>query len=63
MDLAVQVVDGTKLAANAALRRTLEGEKLRQWLDEVEDATRELEPQNQGEDDVVQARLPEKLAN
>ena len=63
VDLAVQAVDGTKLAANAALRRTLDEEKLRQLLDWVESVVGELEAQNQGEDDGGPARLSEKLAN
>ena len=54
---------GTKLAANAALRRTLDEEKLRQLLDWVESVVGELEAQNQGEDDGGTARLSEKLAN
>ena len=63
VDLAVQAVDGTKLAANAALQRTLDGEKLRRLLDRVESTIRYLEAQNEGGDDGVPARLPEKLAN
>ena len=63
VDLAVQAVAGTKLAANAALRRTLDEEKLRQLLDWVESVVGELEAQNQGEDDGGPARLSEKLAN
>ena len=63
VDLAMQAVDGTKLAANAALRRTLDAEKLRKLLDRVESTIRELEAQNEGGDDGAPARLPKKLAN
>ena len=56
--LAVQAVDGSKLATNAALRRTVDEEKLRQLLDQVESAIKELEAQNQGRNDAVPARLP-----
>ena len=63
VDLAVQAVDGTKLAANAALQRTLDAERLRQLLDRVESTIRELEAQNEAGDDGTPARLPEKLAN
>ena len=63
VDLAVQAVDGTKLAANAALRRTVDEEKLHLLLDQVERAIRELEAQNQGGDDAFPARLPKQLAN
>ena len=62
VDLAVQAVDGTKLAANAELQRTLDGEELRQLLNRVESTIRELDAQNEGGDDGVPARLPEKLA-
>ena len=63
VDLAVQAVDGTKLAANAALQRTLDAERLRQLLDRVESTIRELEAQHEAGDDGTPARLPEKLAN
>ena len=63
VDLAMQAVDGTKLAANAALQRTLDAEKLRKLLDRVESTIRELEAQNEGGDDGAPARLPKKLAN
>ena len=63
VDLAMQTVDGTKLAANAALQRTLDAEKLQKLLDRVESTIRELEAQNEGGDDGAPARLPKKLAN
>ena len=63
VDLAMQAVDGTKLAANAALQRTLDAEKLRKLLDRVESTIRELEAQNEGGDDGAPARLPKKLTN
>ena len=63
VDLAVQAVDGTKVAANAALRRTYTGDQLAQLLDRVERAIEDLESQNEGGEDPVPARLPEKLAS
>ena len=47
VDLAMQAVDGTKLAANTALQRTLDAEKLRKLLDRLESTIRELEAQNE----------------
>ena len=63
VDLAVQAVDGTKMFANAAASRTYTGEQLGQLLDRVEKAIKELEAQNEGGEDGVPARLPEKLAD
>ena len=63
VDLAVQAVDGTRLAANAALDRSYTGDQLRRLLERVEKVIEELEAQNEAGEDVVTARLPDQLAN
>ena len=62
VDLAVQAVDGTKVTANAALIRIYDAKRLQELLDRVESAIESLEAQNEGGEDGVVARLPEKLA-
>ncbi len=57
VDLAVQAVDGTRLAANAAARRSYTEEKLRQLLERVDQAIADLEAQNEGGEGDVPARL------
>lgn len=61
VDLAVQAVDGTKIAANAAGDRTYDSAELRSLLERTETAISELEAQNEGGDDAPVARLPEAL--
>ena len=61
--LAVQAVDGTRVAANAARVRSYDAGQLRELLDRVEKAIADLEVQNEGGEDGVPARLPEKLAD
>ena len=63
VDLAVQAVDGTNLAANAAMDRTYSEEKLGQLLERLDKAIEDLEAQNQGGEDGVPVRLPEQLAS
>ena len=63
VDLAVQAVDGTKLAANAAMDRTYSEEKLRKILDRVDHAIGDLKAQNECGEDGLPARLPEQLAS
>ena len=63
VDLAVQAVDGTKLAANAAMDRTYSEEKLGQLLDRVDHAIEDLEVQNEGGEGGLPARLPEQLVS
>lgn len=63
VDLAVQAVDGTKVPANAAKRRSYDAEQLRQLLERVEQAIGDLEAQNHGGADPVPARLPAALAD
>ena len=62
VDLAVQAVDGTKVTANAARIRTYDAKRLQKLLDRVECAIESLEAQNEGGEDGVVPRLPEKLA-
>ena len=61
VDLAVQAVDGTKVAANAAGDRTYDVTGLERLLAQTEAAIRDLEAQNEGGDDLPPPRLPQKL--
>jgi transposase len=61
VDLAVQALDGTRIAANAAGDRTHDAASLHRLLDRAEAAIAELEAQNEGGDDPVPPRLPEEL--
>jgi len=61
IDLAVQAVDGTKIASNAAGDRTFDAADLQRLLNRVEAAISELEAQNEGGDDSPLPRLPEEL--
>ena len=61
VDLAVQAVDGTKIAANAAGDRTYDADDLQKLLHRTEAAISELESQNEGGDDAPLPRLPEEL--
>lgn len=63
VDLAVQAVDGTKVAANAAKHRQYAPDQLERILDRVERAIEELEAQNEGGEDAGPASLPEQLAD
>ena len=63
VDLAVQAVDGTKVSANASVYRTHNAEELRQLLNRVEAAIRDLEAQNEAGEDTATAHLPGELAN
>lgn len=62
VDLAVQAVGGTKVGANASLRRTRDAAELRQLEERLERAIDELESQNEAGTDAPTARLPERLA-
>ena len=62
VDLAVQAVDGTKVAANASSRRSYDAKGLAKLLERLDRATAELEDQNEGETDRAPVHLPEKLA-
>ena len=62
VDLAVQAVDGTRVAGSAARERTLDAAGLADLLGRVETAIADLEAQNAGGDDPPPARLPAELA-
>jgi hypothetical protein len=62
VDLAVQAVDGTRVAGSAARERTLDAEGLADLLGRVETAIADLEAQNACGDDPPPARLPAELA-
>lgn len=61
IDLAVQAVDGTKIAASAAGDRTYDAVELQRLLNRTEAAIAQLESQNEGDDDSPPSRLPEEL--
>jgi len=61
VDLAVQAVDGTKIAGNAAKERTYDKEGLERLLERTEKAIAELEAQNEGGDEPEPPHLPEEL--
>ena len=63
VDLAVQAVDGTKVAANASSGRSYDAEGLAKLLERLDRAIAELEDQNEGETDGAPVHLPEKLAD
>jgi transposase len=62
VDLAVQAVDGTKLAGNAAKARTYDADGLARLLARTDGAIADLEAQNAGGDDPPPPRLPRELA-
>jgi len=51
VDMAVQVIDGTKLQANAAKDRTYDAKGLQRLLERTETEIEELEKQNEAGDD------------
>lgn len=61
VDLAVQAVDGTRVAGSAARERTLAPAELEGLLERTAIAIDDLEAQNAGEDDPPPARLPQEL--
>jgi transposase len=61
VDLAVQAVDGTRVAGSAARERTLDADGLADLLGRIETAIAELEAQNEGGDDPPPTRLPPEL--
>ena len=63
VDLALQAVDGTKVAANAAGDQTHDRDGLQRLLDRVEAAIADLEAQNVTDDDSTPPRLPEELGH
>lgn len=63
VDLAVQAVDGTKLAANVARDRTYDKKGLERLLERTDAAIRDLEAQNVTSDEEIGVRLPKELSN
>ena len=61
VDLAVQAVDGSKIAANAAKDRTYDKNGLQGLLERTEKVIQELEKENETETAPVPVHLPEKL--
>ena len=61
-DMAVQAVDGTKIAGNAAKARTYDAAGLQRLLDRTEAAIGDLEAHNEAGEDGVPVRLPEQLS-
>jgi len=61
VDLAVQAVDGSKVAGNASRPRTLDEAALRRLLERTEAALADLEAQNSTDGPPAPARLPEQL--
>ena len=62
VDLALQAVDGTKVAASASKDRTFDAEGLKRLLERTDKAIDKLEAQNGAENDPAPPRLPEELA-
>ena len=63
VDLAVQAVDGSKVAANATRDRTCDAERGGRLLNRLEKAIADLEAQNEGGEDTPAVHLPEELAD
>lgn len=63
VDLAVQAVDGTRIAGNAARKRTYDQAGLQQLLEKTDEAIAELEAQNVAGEDAPPPRLPKDLAH
>jgi transposase len=61
IDLAVQAVDGTKVAANANKDRSYDARGLERLLLRLDEAIRDLEKQNESGNDPLPVHLPEKL--
>ena len=61
VDLAMQALDGTKIAANAAGDRTFDAAGLERLLAKTEGAIEDLEAQNEGGGDPPPPRLPTEL--
>ena len=61
IDLAVQAVDGTKVASNASVNRSYDAAGLRGLLERLERAIADLEAQNEAGEEATVVRLPEQL--
>jgi transposase len=62
VDLALQAVDGTKMAGNAAKDRTYDAKGLDRLIERTEQAIADLEAQNATGGDDAPPRLPDELA-
>ena len=62
VDLAVQAVDGTKVAANVAKARTYDEKGLARLLERTEAAIKDLEAQNRTGGEEIPACLPKELS-
>jgi transposase len=63
VDLALQAIDGTKVAGNAAKDQTYDERGLRRLLERIEAAIEDLEAQNRTGGEPVGARLPDELVD
>ncbi len=63
VELALQAVDGTRIAANASSRHTHDAEGLKRLLSRTEQALADVEAQNATGGDPPPARLPQELAD
>lgn len=63
VELALQAVDGTRIAANASMRHTHDAKELRRLVARTEEAISELEAQNTTGGDPPAVSLPPELAN
>lgn len=61
VDLAVQAVDGSKVAGNASKERTYDAQGLMKLLERTEKVIRELEKENEAGNEAPPVHLPEKL--
>jgi transposase len=61
VDMAVQAIDGTRIAANASRDRTYDAKGLRHLLERTEQAIEKLEQENEFGDDPPPLHLPENL--
>jgi transposase len=61
VDLAIQAMDGTKVAANAAGDRTYDATGLQRLFERTEATIAELEAQNEGGDELPPPHLPVEL--
>lgn len=61
VDLAVQAIDGTRIAGNASRDRTYNAKGLQRLLERTEKVIQELEEENEAGNDLPPPHLPEKL--
>ncbi|OGO01756.1 MAG: hypothetical protein A2Y72_00500 [Chloroflexi bacterium RBG_13_53_26] len=61
VDMAVQAIDGTKIAGNASKHRTYDREGLQRLLERTEKTILELEKENEVGNDPAPSHLPSKL--